>query len=329
MDIARVGFIGCGTHANMNLYPSLRFAQCELVAAADLHEERRDRARRAHGADRVYADYRAMLDAEELDAVLVSGPPALHHEAALAAMETGLHVFVEKPPAETLEQAQEMLQVSRRTGRILMVGFMKRFAQKYAMAKEIAESDEFGRATHLLLRYSFNTGRDRRGFLAGMGAHPFDLARYFMGDYRSLRPLWGESEDGLALSLNCTFSGGGIGTIVMNSEAPAVIERMELTGQGTMVVVDDIATLEYYPRAEQRWRPPLKEVRRPNMALQTAENTSLVLQGYAGEVCEFIDAVRQVRPPRTATIQDGVALMRVVELLSAGRNEAIEVESPG
>lgn len=325
MHTVNVGFIGCGTHANMNLYPSLRFADCELVAAADLDEDRRERARRAHGADRVYGDYRAMLDAEDLDAVLISGPPALHHEAALAAMGTGLHVFVEKPPAENLEQAQEMLEVSRQTSRILMVGFMKRFAQKYAMARKIAEREEFGRPTHLLLRYSFNTGPDRRGFLAGMGAHPFDLARYFMGDYRSLHPLWGESADGVVLSLNCTFSNGGTGTMIMNNQAPAVVERLELTGRGTMVVVDDIATLEYYPRAEQRWRAPRKEVHRPNMALQTKENSSLVLQGYAGEVCEFVDAVRDGRPPRTATIEDGVELMRVVELLSGGENGTIEL----
>lgn len=325
MELPKIGFVGCGTHADVNLYPSLRFADCELTAAADLYEERRERARRAHGADRVYDDYREMFEREKLDAAVVCGPPGLHHEAALAAMENGLHVLVEKPPAETLQQAEQMLRTARRTGRICMVAFMKRFAQKYVAAKRMMQREDFGRATHLLLRYSFNVDRDRRSFLAGMCSHPLDLARYFMGDYRRMQARWNDSEGGLTLSLNCAFENGGTGTLVMSGRAPAVMERLELTGEGAMLVVDDVATLEYYPRAEKRWRPPLKQVRRPNFALQTEENNSLVLQGYAGEVREFVDAVREGRSPRTSTIEDGVALMRIVEKLTEGRSGVYEL----
>jgi myo-inositol 2-dehydrogenase/D-chiro-inositol 1-dehydrogenase len=326
MDEVRVGFIGCGTHASMNLYPSLRFTPARLVAAADLHAERRERIARVYNVERVYDDYGKLLEAErDLDAVLVSGPPALHHAAAVAAMERGLHVFCEKPPSEDLAQAEEMLAVSERTGRICMVGFMKRFAQKYAMAKEISEREEFGRPSHLLLRYSFKTGGQRRGFLAGMGSHPFDLARHFMGDYVRVHALWSGAGGGLTLTLSAEFAAGGTGVIVMTSLAPAVVERLELTGEGAMIVVDDVATLEYYPRVETVWQPAVKEVRRPNMALQTPENSGLFLQGYAGEVGAFIEAVRTGTPPPCATIADGVEMMRIVELLSDGESGVFEV----
>jgi len=326
VDAVRIGFIGCGTHASMNLYPSLRFTPAKIVAVADLYEERRERIARAYGVERTYEDYRQLLEGEQdLDAVMVSGPPSLHHEAAIAAMERGLHAFCEKPPAPDLAGAREMLAVSERTGRICMVAFMKRFAQKYAMAKEISEREEFGRPTHMFLRYSFQTSGSLRGFLAGMGSHPFDLARHLMGDYARVHALWSEVGQGLTLTLSVEFTSGATGVIVMSAQAPAVVERLELTGEGTMVVVDDVATLEYYPRVEAVWKPPVKEVHRPNMALQTPENSSLFLQGYAGEVCAFIEAVQKGEPPAVATIADGVAMMRIVELLASGENGSFEV----
>ncbi len=73
-----------------------------------------------------------------------------------------------------------------------------------------------------------------------------------------------------------------------------------------MVVVDDVATLEYYPRVDTIWKPLPREVHRPNMALQTPENSSLYLQGYAGEIAAFIEAVRT--PPPVASIEDGVEI---------------------
>ncbi len=328
MDEVRVGFIGCGTHASMNLYPSLRFTPARLVAAADLHEERRERIGRVYNVPRLYDDFVKLLEEEpDLDAVLISGPAKLHHAAAVAAMELGLHVYCEKPPAEDLAAAQEMLEVSRRTGRICMVGFMKRFAQKYAMAKEIGEREEFGRPTHLFLRYSFKTGGRLRGFLAGMGSHAFDLARHFMGDWRRVHALWGDPDQGTILTLSVEFVSGATGVIVMSSVAPGVVERLELTGEGAMVVVDDVATLEYYPRVDTVWKPLPKEVHRPNMALQTPENSSLYLQGYAGEVAAFIEAVRTGTQPPVATIEDGVEMMRIVELLSGGESGSFEVKA--
>ncbi len=326
MDQVRIGFIGCGTHASMNLYPSLRFTSARIVAVADLYEERRERIARAYNVANLYEDYADLLDGQDdLDAVMISGPPRLHYEAAVAAMKRGLDVFCEKPPSEGLAQAEEMLAVSESSGCICMVAFMKRFAQKYAMAKKISQRDEFGRPTHMSLRYSFKTSGDRRSFLAGMGSHPLDLARHLMGDYGRMHALWGRAGEGLTLTLSVDFTSGASGVIVMSSQAPAVLERMELTGEGAMVVVDDVATLEYYPRVQSVWKPSVREVRRPNMALQTPENSSLFLQGYAGEVQAFIEAVRTGQAPAFSTIADGVAVMQIVELLSEGENGTFEV----
>ncbi len=319
MALVKVGFIGCGNHARTNLYPALRLADCELLAVADLHAERRDWAARVFGAPRAYDDYRKLLaDEPDLQAVFISGPPALHHEAGIAAMERGLDVMVEKPPAPSLEATLELQQVSRRTGRRCCVAFMKRFARHYVRARELATAPEFGRPTHLLIRYSYNTPRmGIDSMLTTMCTHAIDLARFFMGDVVRLQVERGGLEDVLQFLVNLRFASGAAGTLVMSSQAPGVLERVELTGQRAMVTVEDLTRLEYFPPSDSSWTPPQRIVQQPNMALQTLDNQSMELQGYLGEVRAFVRAVGGGDAGALATIDDGVAAMRIADILAS------------
>src|SRR5688500_4501641 len=154
----RVGFVGCGEHARMSLYPSLRAAfggspeglpslvltqagrgqppvLAELVALADHKRELAERGAAFHGAPRVYTDHLAMLDAEALDAVIVCMHPRRQAQTAIECRERGAHVWVEKPPAESVVEARAMAAAANRSGRHLAVGYMKRFSYPYRRAK--------------------------------------------------------------------------------------------------------------------------------------------------------------------------------------------------
>ena len=121
----RVGFIGCGNHSTASLYPNFaKIPQLELVATCDLKQELAKRNARLFGAQRHYTDYGKMLADEDLDAAFVVGPPAMHAEIGKACLEAGLHLFVEKPPAETPEAARELSEVARRKGLKTQVGHM-------------------------------------------------------------------------------------------------------------------------------------------------------------------------------------------------------------
>ena len=324
----RLGFIGCGSHARTNLYPCLRLAtDCELIAVADLWEQHRAYCQRHFGARRAYADFRALLDAERgnLDGMIVCGPPALHHEASLAALGAGLPVLCEKPPATTLAQTVELRDAARAAGRVMMVAFMKRFAQKYALAAEIARRPEFGRRTHCAITYSYRVKADVRTTLTMMCVHAIDLMRHFMGDPLRLaveRRDWGGHT---SFAVQFAFPGGGTGSLTMNATAAYVTERLELTGEGAAVVVDEVADLRYYPPGGGAWAAPAFEGRSPNVALQTPENSSAELQGYASEVRAFVDCVRTGAPPPHATIDDAVEAMRVVEVLAAHETGVHEI----
>lgn len=311
----RLGFVGCGNHATQNLYPCLRFADCSLAAACDQQEERRLYAKRHFGAERVYDDFEPMLDSEELDAVIVCGPPDLHEQAALASLKRGLPTLVEKPPASSGNAAKGMREAALVAGKPLMVAFMKRFAQKYALAREISHRPEFGQPRHLLLRYSYNIARtDPHGILYGMGIHAIDLMRFFMGDVAAVSV---ERDEACNFAANLRFRSGASGSLIMNRTAPGVTERLELTGEGQSVTVDEVANLTHYQAPEKAWTPFPGQHLRPNFPLQTRENDSHFLQGYAGEIIEFVSAVSEKRPPAHSTIDDAIAAMRVLDIMAS------------
>ncbi|MFN8186094.1 MAG: Gfo/Idh/MocA family oxidoreductase [Gaiellales bacterium] len=201
--LARIGFIGCGSHATQNLYPSFRLSVSnppetggaigelseggeigELVACCDLDEGRARRCARDFGIPAVYTDHRELLEREELDGVLVAMHPRLQPGLAIDCLEAGTHVWIEKPPAEDVESCLAMKEAAERAGKHVMVGFMKRFSEPYRRARAIARRSEFGGLTAYEARFTFGVYPPRSvyDFLNGFGCHHLDLARYFGGD---------------------------------------------------------------------------------------------------------------------------------------------------
>lgn len=324
--LARVAFVGCGNHATKNVYPALRFADCELVAVADPNEARREYAARVFGARTAYDDYLPMLEKEELDALFVVGPGALHHAAGLAGLDAGLHVFLEKPPADTLDETRELASRAKEADRICAVGFMKRSAQKYVRAKELLAAPEAGRLRHAFIRYAFQVEGDRERTFAYNSIHGIDLLRFFVGPIRSITVAHG-SDDRPSVYLQTVSAYGTVGQLAMSASAPGVTERVELLADQAMVAVDELSTLHYAaPQPQNQWRPIVRTEERPNFALQTTENHSLALQGYLGEVVSFVDAVLGRRAAPDGTIDDAVVAMEIVSLLASGRTGTMEVE---
>ena len=117
----RVGVVGCGTVAQIMWLPNLRELddQFELAALCDISPGLLESLGRYYNVTRCVRDYRDLV-AEDLDAVIVLTPGS-HAAPAIAAMEAGKHVIVEKPMCFTLREAAEMMGASERYGRRLMV----------------------------------------------------------------------------------------------------------------------------------------------------------------------------------------------------------------
>lgn len=124
-----MGVVGGGLIAQAMHIPNLfqldeRF---ELAALAEPAQAVRDRLARRYGIGATYADHRALLDAGELDAVVVCSPSATHTRVVLDALAAGLHVFVEKPLCITIADADAIVAAREAAGKVVQVGYMKRF----------------------------------------------------------------------------------------------------------------------------------------------------------------------------------------------------------
>ncbi len=125
----RIGVVGGGLVAQaMHLQFLSRMSdRFDLVALADPSATVRDALQRLYGLEAAYPDHRSLLEGTKLHAVVICAPAQIHTDATLDALDHGLHVFVEKPMCITLTDADRIIGAQRTSGKVVQVGYMKRF----------------------------------------------------------------------------------------------------------------------------------------------------------------------------------------------------------
>lgn len=142
----RLAIIGTGFRALAHLAILKSLPGFQVVALADPTPENLDRAATMATGAKTYTDYRKLLaERKDVDAVVVITPSFLHAEVTVAAFRQGLPVLCEKPMATTVEDANRMIEASRKSGQLLYIGFQKRLVPVTAKMKELAAAGEIGR----------------------------------------------------------------------------------------------------------------------------------------------------------------------------------------
>ena len=134
-----------------------------LTAIATRTEASRARARAEHPGVAVVADWRACLARPDVDVVDVVVPDALHEEIAVAALEAGKHVLLEKPMATTLAGCDRILAAARAAGRVLCVGHELRLSSQWGAIRGLLDAGRLGRPMHVfvsLWRRPYRDGSD-------------------------------------------------------------------------------------------------------------------------------------------------------------------------
>ena len=130
-------------------------------AAADVKFENAQRLVTSYGGA-AYQDHGEMLEREHPDTVIIATPESSHRDPVLAASQHGSHIFVEKPFATSLEDADAMIQSCEDTGVKLMVGHILRFEVNYAMIKDAIQGGNIGRFLSAYARRITPIGESRR-----------------------------------------------------------------------------------------------------------------------------------------------------------------------
>lgn len=189
----RVGVVGVGI-GRLHIEGYKTHPDAEIVAVADINEDRARATAEEFGIPKVYSDYEKMLSENDLDGLSVCTPNSLHAPVAIAGFQAGCNVICEKPIALNAAEGERMVQAGREAGKIFMMGFNNRFRGDTQVLKRFIDSGRLGNI------YYAKTGWLRRrgipgfggwfttrkmsggGPLIDLGVHVLDLALYLMGN---------------------------------------------------------------------------------------------------------------------------------------------------
>ncbi|MBF9234580.1 Gfo/Idh/MocA family protein [Microvirga alba] len=322
----KIGWIGCGTHATQMLLPQLLRHDVEIAALCDVDGTRLAQAGRQFGVSKLTSDARELIDSRGIDVVGMAVGPDQHLVFGKAALERGLPVFMEKPPAATAEGARELLRASERANKPLVLGFMKRYSIGNRIAHNIIASGRFGRVLGLTGYYMtaptyFAGNVDYTGFFLHHCVHYMDLVSFLVSPVRSMSARKVEAAPGRILfHVNFDFECGAIGTIAMGTvqSRGAPVERVELMGDHQRLEVDDVI--------EVRWNrnPPFKT---DDLGATLAEDvdtltwkpnfTAAANEDHKGYHALLTDGIKLFKGEASAapTIADGVPAMERLEKL--------------
>lgn len=309
----------------------------ELIAVVDQDPERRDKLAEQSGARR-YASAAEAYAAEEIDAVGICLPSALHADAAIEALEAGKHVIVEKPVDIALEAADRLIAAQRATGLTVSVVSQRRFQPPVAQIRAAIDGGALGRVTSGIAESAFfrpqayYDGDDWRGTLAvdgggalmNQGIHALDLLVWMLGKPRQVSAQTGrlahegiEVEDLAGASI--VFESGAIGLMLASTAAyPGRPVRLTVHGdQGTAILDDD--GLAYFASANGE-APEAPTLEGP-------DDWGAVELAHLAQYRDFVAAVREGRPP-AITLEAGrrslATVLAVYESARTGRPVELE-----
>jgi predicted dehydrogenase len=191
MEGMAVGIVGAGWIAKEHYRILESLAGVDVVAVCDVDRERAEALASGTGA-RIYLDWQDLLDREDLAALVVCTPPLSHREPAIAALDRGLPVYLEKPIARTREDAAAIVAAAKRTGTVCAIGYQWHALDLLDDLPQLLEGQQIG----LLVGTSIGPTQSRPWFLdrrAGggnlleRGSHHIDLARVIGGDVTSVQ----------------------------------------------------------------------------------------------------------------------------------------------
>lgn len=244
----RVAIAGLGAvtrNIHLPAYSQIR-ERLTLVGGCDVQPEARDQIAGAHPALALFADFEEMLRTARPDIVAICTPPFLHRAQCIAALQAGCHVFCEKPLAESLTEADEIIAAAEAAGRQVVVNSQFPYMQIHLAAKAQIGKPDFGRLLYLHASQTFRPtpqteGTWRREMARRLGfefgVHVFELIRFFF-DEEPVRvcahmpnPLGGKSD--VLNAVNLEFAGGRAASVLLDrvSRGPERYLDLRLDGE--------------------------------------------------------------------------------------------------
>ncbi len=309
-----IGLAGCG-YWGRNLARNL-YQMGHLAAVVDPSAKVLKEVKASYKGVRTGSDFAILLDDRKIKAVALAVPAAQHYELARKALEAGKDVFVEKPLALRVPEAEELVELARRRKRILMVGHILEYHPAILKLKDFVDSGELG-DMHYVYSNRLNLGKVRKeeNILWSFAPHDISVILLLMG----MLPEWASTSGQHYLqheiadvTMTClAFPGRPRAHIFVSWLHPFKEQKLVVIGSKKMAVFDDVVKdgkLKIFDKGIE-WKDGQPVIR------QTAESTLFFpeMEPLREELAHFVDCVRTRRAPRT----DGPSGLRVLRVLDA------------
>ena len=266
----RAVIVGTGAIADFHAEAIAAYPAAELVGALDVDPARALAFAEKWSIEHTFSSFDALIaahqDGGDFDVVHICTPPGVHAEQTIAALEAGMHVVVEKPPALSLEQLDAMTDAAERTGRRLAVVFQQRTGTAAAHVRDLLDRGALGRplvATCQTLWYRdpayFDVpwrgtwASEGGGPTLGHGIHQLDLLAWLLGEWSSVHgQLWRlardvETED--VSTAVVTFRSGVVASVITSLLSPREVSSIRIDTELATVTVDHL-----YGHGHDNWR---------------------------------------------------------------------------
>lgn len=321
----RVGLVGLGRFGRLQAEVLASLPNVELVAACDVRPESFDEVAWGSAAPARYNSYESMLAECDLEAVFIVAPDALHEAMVTLALRRGLHVFVEKPLAETYRAAYALAEAARAAGRLLQVGFLLRYEARHAFLKEQIQAGKLGQLATLRLKrhgsvaWYYSYGHTVHPMLEAT-IHDIDLCVWYAGTrcqrvYAVDRSLL-DREGPVASLAMLEFEGGAVALVDANWLLPAGAPQTTLELGGTIDASLEIIGTQATARID---------FLNPSFSMWTASGTAYpelsawprimgtVRGALRDEIVDFVQCVAAGERSRIASLPDALATHAIVE----------------
>jgi predicted dehydrogenase len=258
----KVGVVGCG-YWGPNLARNFRaLPDCELKVMCDVSEKRLAHLRSLYPEVEGATSYDHVLNGVGVDAVVIATAVRMHFPMAKASLLAGKHTFIEKPMAASSAECEELIDIARRKGLVLMVGHTFLYSPAVRRIKQIIDSGDIGEIRYISAR-RLNLGLFQKDINVAWDLAPHDISiiQYIMGEQpmsvncRGSAHITPGIEDVTTLCLSYHRQR----TAIIHSSwlDPRKVREMTIVGSRRMIVYDDVAPIEklriYDARVE---RPP-------------------------------------------------------------------------
>lgn len=276
-------------------------------------------------------NYQDLIDNDDLNAIVIATDVSSHFPLAKQALQAGKHVFVEKPFAACIKEAEELVDLGRKNGLVTMVGHTFMFSPPVIKTKEIIDSGDLG-DIHFITSSRVNLGLHQKdvSVIWDLAPHDFSMLFYWLDEEPTEVNAFGHAyvldEIPDVAFIDLAFPSGSIANVQVSWLSPSKLRRTVIVGSRKMLVYDDTEPLEkikIYDKGVEVIEP--ESFGEYQLSYRTGDIVSPKLdtsEPLASEMEEFLRCIETGSNPKSSGAE-GLAVVRALELADDSLRKAL------